>query len=44
MKLHTFMMAGAMGYALGCKTGRMRRCAMRAAKQFRRNMLKKLGL
>ena len=44
MKLYACMMAGALGYALGCKTGRMRRYALRSARQMKRAMMKKLGL
>ena len=44
MKLHTYMLAGAIGYTLGCKTGRMRRCALRSMRQMKRIMVKKLGL
>lgn len=45
MKLHQYVLSGAIaGYAVGCKMGKMRRCALRAMKRFKRAMERKLGL
>jgi|GEM_PF-1274140 len=45
MKLYKYMLSGAvMGYAVGCKAEKVRRYAMRAMKQMKRTVARRLGL
>lgn len=44
MKLYGYLLTGAIGYAIGAKTGLMRGCAMRSMKKMKRILNRKLGL